>query len=173
MLYAKRLRAGQIDLIRTNRGKDVQLLPGAGYRYVQPLLPTIAIESTKCHRKLTSLIRTEGDREQHDVAFVPLDVFQVFNDDGFFAFVFKEPFQFGVFAALLIQQVEDQPLLFTVESDDTEREALFFRQYEPFCQPSHNHTCYGSGLVLVSASHAAGISAIYLVQLYRLGFRGW
>ena len=93
-----------------------------------------------------------------------MDVFQIFDDDGFFAIIFKEPFQIGVLAAFLIQQVEDQSLLLTVKGDDAKREALVLGQLEPPGQTPHDHTSDGAGLVLVSTPHATGMSAIYLVQ---------
>lgn len=116
---------------------------------------------------------TGPDREQHDIAFIPLDVFQVFNDDGFFAIIFKEPFQIGVLAAFFVQQVEDQPLLLSVKSDNAERKALFFGQGEPFRQATHYHAGDRAGFVLVSAPHTTGIGAIDLVQLHRLRLCGW
>ncbi len=121
-------RSRYVNLIGRNRCKDMQLLPGAGYRDIETLLAPVTVQRTKVHGQLARHIRTEGDRKQHDVAFVTLDILQVFDDYGFFTRILKKPFKSRIAASYLIKQVKDQRLLFAIERDYDKRQALVLWQ---------------------------------------------
>src|SRR5438128_1257484 len=63
---------GQVNVFRAQRRKDHNLTPGARNGDVQAPLTAITVEWTEVHRDTATGVRAIADREQDDVALVPL-----------------------------------------------------------------------------------------------------
>ena len=111
-------------------GIDDEFATCAGDSHIEPSVSAFAVEwpEVECHRP--GLIGSEGDGEQHHIAFVALDIFEVLDDCWFNALFAEIPFDCRLFPACLIQQVFDQGLLGEIEGDDAQCGALIFGEQE-------------------------------------------
>ena len=79
---------GQLHLLGIERAEDRHLAAGAGHGHVQASLTTPPIERTEVQREparrsavgTCSDDRSEGDRDHHHVALVPLHTLQISDD---------------------------------------------------------------------------------------------
>ena len=99
------VRPSGLQLIGQKGRVNRQGPPRAGDRHIQPSMAAIAIERPEIDRKRAFGVEAESDREQHDIAFVALDVFQVLHHGGLETLVGEKPFQLRLLAPRRIQQV--------------------------------------------------------------------
>ncbi len=119
------------QVFRPERGEDDHFLSSAGDGDIQSALPSIPIECSEVAGEAAGLIGPESDGEEDHIAFVSLNIFQIFDDGGSGAGIVEEPFQFGLETAGAIEEVFDQFLLRLIKGDDSQRRPLCFRQAEP------------------------------------------
>jgi len=108
-------------LVGTEAAEDEDFVLGAGDGDVEAASAAVAVEGAEVHGDFAGFVGGVADGEEDDVAFVALDVFEVFDEEGF-AFdgwvVAKVGFDFGVFAAFFVEEVLDELLLGEAEGDD-------------------------------------------------------
>src|SRR5688572_9257970 len=82
---ASRLCPCRIDLLRTERGVNVQLLTRPSDSHVQATSASILVQRTEVHTDVAGSIGPIADRKQNHVAFVALNRFEILYEDCFFA----------------------------------------------------------------------------------------
>ena len=88
-------------------------------------MTAFAIERADGRRNPAGIVRADGDREQDRITLIALHVLEVLDENGLVPASWVEKgLELGVLAALLIEQVFDQPLLFTIEGDNADRAAV-------------------------------------------------
>ena len=112
-----RAAAGEVDLLRSQRGKDLHLIPRPGDRHIQPPPPPRPVQRAKVHRDLPGLIRPIAHGKQDHVPLIPLDILQIFDKYRLLRPVCPL-FQSGIGPAGLRQKVVDQVLLADIECDN-------------------------------------------------------
>ncbi|MOA32922.1 hypothetical protein D3C78_1541790 [compost metagenome] len=137
-------------------------MTGTGHRHVQAALTPRAVKRTEVHRHQARGIRAVGDGEVNDVALVALNALQVLHEHWFEFAVGEVAFQHRILAALVIQEVLDQPLLFAIESHHTKGELVLadFRATQTSNQIGNQGPCLGE----VGTRAALVVNALYRMQ---------
>ena len=131
----------------------MELAAGAGDRDVETLLSAHAIDCPEVHRELPGKVGPERHREEHDVAFVALDVLEILDDDRLLALVREEPLEAGVGPADLVEPVEDAGLLLGIERDYAEGVAFSLRDRKPGRLSGASLSLLSPGLLPHSRGH--------------------
>ena len=115
-----RLRAGEVDLVCVDGGKDDDAPPGAGDRHVEAPFAAQQIERSEVHQEASLRIGRVADGEEQNVPLVALHIFEIFDENGFLRLIVEEGLQVRIFRPLFLEDVFNDALLRNGERDDAE-----------------------------------------------------
>ncbi len=114
--------AGEVEVFGAEGGEDHALAFGAGDEDVESPFTAFGAEGAEAEGEMAAGVAGVADGDEDDVAFVALDVLEVFDEEGFVGVGGEEGFGGGMFAAEEFKFVEDGLLLADGEGGDAEGE---------------------------------------------------
>lgn len=112
--------AVEVDVVGADGGEDGAATAGAGDEDVEAAFAAFGAEGAEVHAEEAVGVAAVADGDEDGVAFVALDVFEVFDEERFVGVGVEERFGVGVFAAEQFEFVEDGLLLADGEGGDAE-----------------------------------------------------
>jgi len=89
--------------------------------HVETPFAAAPVQRSKIHRYFACLIGAVTDRKDDHIAFIPLDVLQIFDEYRLFGFIAKKTFDLGIIPPRLIQLIQNKGLLGLAEGNDTDQ----------------------------------------------------
>ncbi len=112
--------AVEVDLAGEDRAKDLAPPFGTGNQDIQPAFASFPVKGAEVHAEKAVGILGVADRNEDAIAFVALNVFEIFDKEGFVGVGVKEGLGVGVFGLEAFEFVEDGVALADGEGGNAE-----------------------------------------------------
>src|SRR5262245_43049725 len=101
------LRALEVDVFVSDRGKDFAAALGAADEDVEASLAAILDERSKVHGELAQGVAAVADGNEHHIALVALHALETLDEERLVGMRREEGFGFGMLAAQQLERIGD------------------------------------------------------------------